>query len=65
MTLTRQRILNYLDKKIGINNYQLYTPGDGDFNESFWNSCEWGQIGAPMNKISPPPISWKELSENA
>lgn len=65
MTLTRQRVLNYLDNKFGKTNYQLYTPDDGDFNEAFWNSCEWGQVGAPMNKISPPPVSWQELSENA
>jgi hypothetical protein len=66
MTKTRRQVLAYLDSKFGKENYQLYTPDDViTFNEDYWEMCEWGQIGALFNKISPPPIAWSEIEANA
>ena len=66
MTKKRREVIAYLDQKYGKDNYQLYTPDDIiTFNGEYWLTCEWGQIGAPMNKISPPPIDWQEIEDNA
>jgi hypothetical protein len=66
MTKTRKQVIEYLDSKFGKDTYQLYTPDDViTFNEDYWLTCEWGQIGAPMNKISPPPVEWQEIEANA
>lgn len=65
MIKTRQQVITYLNTKFD-NNYQLYTPDSNKtFTQEYWESCEWGQVGAPMNKISPPPITWQEIINNA
>jgi hypothetical protein len=65
MTLTRQQVIDYLNSTYGNDNYQLYTLDDAtNITEEYWNSCEWGQIDAPFNKVSPPTVTWKELIDN-